>query len=137
MCDHRLRTTADPAIDSVSPLAAGHVMQRSSPCEQERNAAMRPDTTRAAKLGGGGAAEHVMLDTGAVDATAQDDAQILRVHEALDDLAALDPRLAQVVEMRYFAGLSEEEIAQAMGVTNRTVRRDWDKARTLLFAVLK
>ena len=85
----------------------------------------------------GGAAEHVTLDTGVVDAMAQDDEQILRVHEALDELAALDPRLARVVEMRYFGGLSEEDIAQAMGVTDRTVRRDWDKARTLLFAALK
>jgi len=85
----------------------------------------------------GGAAEHVVLDTAAVDALAQDDEQILRVHEALDELAALEPRLARVVEMRYFAGLSEEDIAQAMGVTDRTVRRDWDKARTLLFAALK
>jgi RNA polymerase sigma factor (TIGR02999 family) len=85
----------------------------------------------------GGEAEHVELDTDAVDSLAQDDEQILRVHEALDELAALDPRLARVVEMRYFAGLSEADIAEAMGVTDRTVRRDWDKARTLLFAALK
>jgi RNA polymerase sigma factor (TIGR02999 family) len=85
----------------------------------------------------GGSAEHVPLDTGAVDALATDDEQILRVHEALDELAALDPRLARVVEMRYFAGLGEEDIAATLGVTSRTVRRDWDKARTLLFAALK
>ena len=39
--------------------------------------------------------------------------------------------------MRYFAGLSEVEIADSMGLTERTVRRDWDKARTLLFAALR
>jgi RNA polymerase sigma factor (TIGR02999 family) len=85
----------------------------------------------------GGSAEHVPLDTGAVDALAQDDEQIIRVHEALDELAVMDPRLARVVEMRYFAGLGEEDIAAALGVTDRTVRRDWDKARTLLFAALR
>jgi len=85
----------------------------------------------------GGSAEHVELDTGSTDAMATDDDQIVRVHEALDELAALEPRLARVVEMRYFAGLSETDIAGALGVTERTVRRDWDKARTLLFDALR
>jgi RNA polymerase sigma factor (TIGR02999 family) len=85
----------------------------------------------------GGSAEHVELDTGAADVLAQDDEQIIRVHEALVELSALDPRLGQVVEMRYFAGLTEQDIAGALGVSQRTVRRDWDKARTLLFAALK
>ncbi len=85
----------------------------------------------------GGSAEHVELDTGSVGTLATDDDQIVRVHEALDELAALDPRLARVVEMRYFAGLTEVDIAEALGVTERTVRRDWDKARTLLFEALK
>jgi len=85
----------------------------------------------------GGAAPHVELDTGIGDAARADDAEILRVHEALADLTTLDPRLASVVEMRFFAGLSEVDIADALGVTERTVRRDWDKARTLLFSALK
>jgi RNA polymerase sigma factor (TIGR02999 family) len=63
--------------------------------------------------------------------------EILRVHEALDGIAALDARLAQVVELRYFGGLTEAEIAQALGVTDRTVRRDWEKARLLLREALK
>jgi RNA polymerase sigma factor (TIGR02999 family) len=63
-------------------------------------------------------------------AAAADD--IVRVHEALQELAQLDRRLAQVVEMRYFGGLSEPEIAQALDVSERTVRRDWEKARLLL-----
>jgi len=58
--------------------------------------------------------------------------EILHVHEALERLGAHDARLAQVVEMRYFGGLSEQEIALALGVTTRTVRRDWEKARLLL-----
>ena len=90
---------------------------------------------RAERRGGG--AEHVEVDDQIADSVAADDEQVLRVHEALDELAALDRRLAQVVEMRYFAGLTEVDIAEALGVTERTVRRDWDKARTLLFAALR
>ncbi len=85
----------------------------------------------------GGSAPHVELDTGSIGTLASDDAQIVRVHEALDELSSLDPRLAQVVEMRYFAGLSEVEIARALDITERTVRRDWNKARTLLFEALR
>ncbi len=61
---------------------------------------------------------------------------IVRVHEALEDLARIDARLAQVVEMRYFAGLAEVQIAQALGTSERTVRRDWEKARLLLSRAL-
>jgi RNA polymerase sigma factor (sigma-70 family) len=59
------------------------------------------------------------------------------VHEALQDLEQVDARLAQVVEMRYFGGYSENEIAETLGVTVRTVRRDWEKARMLLLATLQ
>ena len=85
----------------------------------------------------GGGAEHVEFDTGVVDASQADEDLLLRVHEALHELAALEPRLAQVVEMRYFAGLTEVEVAAVLGLTERTVRRDWDKARMLLHAALK
>ncbi|WP_165917681.1 sigma-70 family RNA polymerase sigma factor [Roseateles saccharophilus] len=63
--------------------------------------------------------------------------EVLRVHEALAALQAAEPRLAQVVEMRYFGGYTEAEIGAAMGLTERTVRRDWEKARLLLLALLK
>ena len=63
--------------------------------------------------------------------------EILAVHEALDDLTAVDPRLGQIIELRYFGGLTEAEIAQALGVTERTVRRDWQKGQLLLRAVLE
>lgn len=63
-------------------------------------------------------------------------ADILRVHEALEELEALDAQLARVVEMRWFAGMSETEIACAIGVSERTVRRLWDKARMLLEVAL-
>jgi len=85
----------------------------------------------------GGDAVHVELDEQMADSLAQDDEQALRVHEALQELSAVDRRMALVVEMRYFAGLTEVDIAEALGVTERTVRRDWDKARTLLYAALR
>lgn len=62
---------------------------------------------------------------------------LLAIDAALQSLARLDARLVQVVELRYFAGLSNEEIAVTLGVDERTIRRDWDKARALLFAELK
>jgi RNA polymerase sigma factor (sigma-70 family) len=58
------------------------------------------------------------------------------VHEALQSLASLEPRLAQVVEMRYYGGLDNGEIAQALGVSLRTVERDWERARLYLFTSL-
>lgn len=62
---------------------------------------------------------------------------IVRVHEALEELATVDPRMAQVVEMRYFAGMLDIEIAEVLGITDRTVRRDWEKARLLLREALE
>ncbi len=62
---------------------------------------------------------------------------VLRVHEALDELAQVDLRMARVVELKYFGGLNEAEIAEALGVTDRTVRRDWEQARLLLAAALR
>jgi RNA polymerase sigma factor (TIGR02999 family) len=85
----------------------------------------------------GGDAVFVTFDTQVGDAVAADDDTVLRVAEALEELAQLDPRLARVVEMRYFAGLSETDIAAALGVTDRTVRRDWEKARAFLVMALK
>jgi len=57
---------------------------------------------------------------------------VLAVDEALGRLERLSPRLRAVVELRFFLGLSEEESAAALGVTDRTVRRDWTKARAWL-----
>ena len=54
------------------------------------------------------------------------------MHEALVELAEVDERLVRVVEMRYFAGMKEEEVAQALRVSLRTVARDWEKARLFL-----
>jgi len=54
-----------------------------------------------------------------------------------EEIAALDERLARVVEWRFFGGLEEEEIARALDVDVRTVRRDWRKARALLLQAVK
>ena len=85
----------------------------------------------------GGAAEHVVLDTVGVGNLAAPETDVLRVHEALEVLAQADERIAQVVEMRYFGGLTELEIAAAIGLSERTVRRSWEKARLLLRAALE
>ena len=61
---------------------------------------------------------------------------VLAIDEAMGRLAALDPRLARVAELRLFADLASPEIAEALGVTARTVERDWLKARTFLSACL-
>ncbi len=85
----------------------------------------------------GGAVEHVAIDTGMSSALAAPETDVLRVHDALEAVAQADARAAQVVEMRYFGGLSEAEIAHTLGLSERTVRRAWEKARLLLRAALE
>ena len=84
----------------------------------------------------GGNVVHVTLGTqGAADLGASEE-EILEVHEALGFLAKANARLAQVVEMRYFLGLTDAEIASALEMTDRTVRRDWERARLLLASMM-
>jgi RNA polymerase sigma factor (TIGR02999 family) len=85
----------------------------------------------------GGAAQQVTLSTQLLPDAGDANAELLRVDEALGILAQAEPRLAKVVEMRYFGGYTETEIAEALDLTERTVRRDWDKARLLLSELLK
>jgi RNA polymerase sigma factor (TIGR02999 family) len=59
--------------------------------------------------------------------------EVIALDDALDRLSALNPRLRNVVELRFFGGLSEEQIATTLGVTTRTVQRDWAKARAWLY----
>lgn len=68
------------------------------------------------------------------DAAAPDAEELLALDDALQRLGALDQRLAKVVELRFFGGLTEEQVAAALGVTSRTVQRDWAKARAWLHA---
>ncbi|HEY1239848.1 MAG TPA: ECF-type sigma factor [Bryobacteraceae bacterium] len=85
----------------------------------------------------GGQDVHVALDSEVGAPSSRGEREVLRVHEALEQLASVSERLARVVEMRYFGGMKEEEIAEALGLTDRTVRRDWEKARMILGAALK
>ena len=83
----------------------------------------------AAKRGGGAA--RVPLEQATEEELAGESA-LIKINEALVELAQISPRLAQVVECRFFAGFSDEETARALGLTDRTVRRDWVKARAWL-----
>lgn len=85
----------------------------------------------------GGDLQQLTLSTELLGDLGTGEQTILRVHEALDVLQQADARLAQVVEMRYFGGYSDREIAETLDVTERTVQRDWQKARLILEAALK
>jgi RNA polymerase sigma factor (TIGR02999 family) len=86
----------------------------------------------------GGDAVHVEFDeASAVAAADPRENEVLRVHESLEELAAIDARLVKVVEMRYFSGMTEPEVAEVLGLTVRTVARDWEKARLFLHACLR
>jgi len=91
--------------------------------------------TRAAVRRGGGKETFSLADIEV--AAPQADDKLLELDEALSQLAKLSPRACSVVEMRYFAGLNEDEIAAALGVTRRTVDRDWKTARAWLNAQLR
>lgn len=90
---------------------------------------------RAARRGGD--VPELRLSTELAANLAGDEATILKVHEALEVLEQADARLAQVAQMRYFGGYSDREIAETLGVTERTVQRDWEKSRAILAAALR
>lgn len=89
---------------------------------------------QAARHGGG--AVCITLDPEVSTPAAGGDREILRVHLALRDMERADPRLARIVEMKYFAGMTDAEIAEALSVGERTVRREWEKARLWLSQAL-
>jgi RNA polymerase sigma factor (TIGR02999 family) len=76
------------------------------------------------------------VDPDQIAATIQDPEKILALDRALTRLAQKDPRLAEVVELRYFGGLTEEEIAEVWNLSIRTVKREWSAARAWLYAEL-
>lgn len=78
-----------------------------------------------------GTRQQITLDDALVAAADQPGA-LLEINDAIERLARVDPRLAQIVDYRFFGGMTEEEIAELLGVTTRTVQRDWAKARMLL-----
>ena len=83
----------------------------------------------------GGRAQRITLDEG-MALSPRKDVDLLALDEALQRLAALSARQSQVVELRYFGGLNEEEVAEALKVSPRTVRQDWSLARIWLYREL-
>ena len=83
----------------------------------------------------GGKAVKVTLDEGAL-VTETRAAELLALDEALENLAAFDPRMSKIVEMRYFGGLTVEEIAAVLKIHPNTVTRDWSAAKAWLYAAL-
>jgi RNA polymerase sigma factor (TIGR02999 family) len=90
-------------------------------------------THRTAKRGGGG--KKLSLDE-AVPVTSQRSDELLAVDEALSRLAEFDPRQSKVVELRFFAGFTDDETAEVLGVSSRTVKRDWRLAKAWLYSEL-
>ncbi len=72
-----------------------------------------------------------------VKAAPQKETDVVALDEALERLAQLNPRHSQIVELKYFGGLTEEDIAETLGISVRTVRRDWNLARAWLFRELR
>lgn len=111
---------------SVAALAMRHILVDSA-------------RRRVAKKRGGEevrvAFDELRLGDGKGDAEARA-VEILAIDRALTSLSALDERLSRLVELRFFAGLTEEEAAEVLGTSERTVRRDWRKARSFLFQAL-
>ena len=84
----------------------------------------------------GGGQQRVALEE--VDITLPDERErLLQVHEALDELAATDATKAEIVKLRYFVSLSNKEIAELLGISERTVERAWSFAKAWLFAAIK
>jgi len=83
----------------------------------------------------GGGISHVSFEDGEISLEGQADL-LVALDDALTRLASLSERLSRIVEYRFFGGMSEQETAEALGVSDRTVRRDWVKARAWLYADL-
>ena len=91
---------------------------------------------RKSRLKRGGGNERVELHESAIEAPG-DDEKVIRVHEALESLAAEDRQKAEIVKLRFFVGLDHHEIAALLGVNEKTVRRHWELAKVRLFQNIK
>jgi RNA polymerase sigma factor (TIGR02999 family) len=92
------------------------------------------DNARRKKCGRhGGELERVDLETWQMPAAAQNEDELLAVHEFLDELAAFDERKAELVKLRFFVGLSFAQAADALGISEITAKRDWAFARAWLY----
>jgi len=122
------------ATSRLTPADRGHFLAYGS--QVMRSIIVDAARARAAERRGGGLPNATLSPEIAIQSALPED-EVLGIHKALHELAILEPRLVEVVEMRYFGGLTEAEIAEAMDLSERTVRRDWEKAKILLAAVLK
>ena len=104
-----------------------------------RNILVDHARARGAAKRGGPDSGRVSLDTGVhgSELVGEDAERVIVVHDLLDRLAEMDEPLARIVEMRFFAGLTEEEIAAALDVSTRTVQRGWRTARAWLLMHLQ
>lgn len=138
--DHTLRTTALVHEAYVKLVPAGEVTERgrayffAAAAHAMRQVLVEHARRRnAAKRGGGAAMVTLGEDDASVDAYA---AELLDLDDALERLARRSPRQVKVVEYRFFAGMTVEETATALGVSHRTVESDWAMARAWLFHAL-
>jgi RNA polymerase sigma factor (TIGR02999 family) len=120
-----LRLVRDPAMgwqDRAHFFACASVVMRRILVDYARRRAAdkRPSAGLRVEMNDWQASEHPRMD------------QMLILDESLNRLAELDPRQARIVEMRYFGGLTEEETAEVLGISTRTVKRDWTSARAWL-----
>ena len=140
----RLRVGADGTLQTTALIHEAYLRLRNSPEFNDRShflraaaMAMRQVLVNYARdslaLKRGGGATHVPLEFAESERVSlESDDTLVAVHELLEHMAQLNPRLSLVVECRFFAGYTEPETAEAMGVDERTVRRDWVKARAWL-----
>jgi RNA polymerase sigma factor (TIGR02999 family) len=105
-----------------------------SPQQMMRRVLVDAARARGSSKRGGGAVK-VNIDETAM-LTPEPDASVIALDDALEAFSRVAPRQAKVVELRYFGGLGEEEIVQVLGISPRTVRRDWDFARAWLMREL-
>jgi RNA polymerase sigma factor (TIGR02999 family) len=80
-----------------------------------------------------GSAFHITQLPAEMEAIALDDAELSRLSDALDELATRDPLLAELVDLKFFCGYTVDDIAADRGTSKRTIQRDWEKARLMLF----
>lgn len=123
-----LKLAGTPAVADTSPLHFRRIAARAM-----RQVLVEAARRRLADKRGGGAL-HVTLDDAAAAATPR---EVLALHDALEQLAALSPRQAAVVEQRFFGGLGVAEIAEELGVSESTVEREWRAARAWLGATIR
>jgi RNA polymerase sigma factor (TIGR02999 family) len=83
----------------------------------------------------GGVGVHITLNEN-VDVADEKAAEVVALDEALERLARMNERQSKIVELRYFGGLTEEQVAESLGISSRTVRRDWNLARAWLYREL-